>query len=161
MTKETKKTITRDEMFARLELAKVVLPQVAHDVLVYLNADRSKPGASVDPADAAVGVANEVLSPIMEWVMNDRDLEQQGGCGCKDKKPKPQERADLLASQLQELVKNAIKVSGNLTVRDYIHKGHPALSRGEHDFVAGVLYAHGLRPAMPEDALHKWIMNDK
>jgi hypothetical protein len=138
MTEETKKTISRDEMFARLDMAKTLWP-----------------GAKADGTTAALA------SEAMSWIMDGRELEGSRGCGCKDKKPKPQERADLLASQLQELVKNAIKVSGNLTVRDYIAKGNPALSKSEQDFISGVLYVHGLRECMPEDALHKWIMNDK
>lgn len=139
MTEETKKTITRDEMFARLDMAKTLWP-----------------GAKADGTTAALA------SEAMSWIMDGRELEGSRGCGCKDKKTKPQERADLLAKPLQELLNTALKVpSSIMTVRTYIAKGMPELSKSSQDFISGVLYAHGLRDGMNEDALHKWIMNDK
>lgn len=142
MTEETKKTITRDEMFARLELAKALW------------------GAPL-PAGLSIADHKAAADDAWGWVMDGRALEGSGGCGCKDKKPKSQERADLLASPIQYLVKNAIKIQSTLTVREYINKGNPMLAMGEKAFISGVLYTHGLREGMTEEALHKWIMNDK
>lgn len=141
MTEETKKTISRDEMFARLDMAKTLWP-----------------GAKADGTTAALA------SEAMSWIMDGRELEGSGGCGCKDKKPKSQERADLLNKKLSDICGKGGDRLPALTVRQLIFS-QGSLHTIRHDvvrgFLLGFLDAHGLKIGMTEADLHQWIMNDK